>query len=316
MAVPGGGDEAEAPEQVELHPVGAGKGGVGPVLVPLVEAVLIVFVHKLPVRREQIQPLVGCPVKPGEVVDAQHVHVDVPPGGGGNAQRLPRRRGQHLLGVEHLVAAAEGLDLREHAVERLDAQGHGVGVVDDPRAGAAVPDGLGDGDVHGQGAQGADDAPRPRCVPHRLPDVQPLRQVDVCLHLVKGARQNGDDHEVRPREGLLQALRHPVAPPPPGGGQAVYFVPDDLVGLGRRPVDVVQRHLPAHGRLHGQIGHEAPGPAPGTAPDVGQANAAHPVSIALVPHPNPPQSPPYSPWRNSRAWTALWLVVFSRVAWI
>ena len=117
-----------------------------------------------------------------------------------------------------------------------------------------------------------------------LPGTFDEMEVDVHLHLVKGARQDGDDHEVRPREGLLQGVRHPVTPPPPGGGAAADLVSDDLVGLGRPPVDVVQRHLAAHGRLHGQVGHKAPRPAPGPAPDVGQADIAHPMGLTVIPH--------------------------------
>ena len=94
--------------------------------------------------------------------------------------------------------------------------------------------------------------------------------MDVCFHLVKGAGENGNHHEVRSRQRLGQAVADPVAPVAQSLGPGVHPAADDPVGLGGLPVDVIEGHLAAQGGLNGQIRHKVPGPAPGASADVGQ----------------------------------------------
>ena len=200
--------------------------------------------------------------------------MDVPAGRLAHAQKLRRSRSQHLLRAEHFMAAAKGLDFREHMVKHLHTEGHGVRIVDDPGLRAVLPDPLRDGDVHGQRPEGADHSAGPCRITHRLPDVQPLRHVHIGLHLVKRPRQNGDHHKVRTGQCLLQRFRHGIIPVSHRIRMRVDLSSDDPVRLRSAAVDVVECHSAAHGGLRRQVRHKLPCPPAGPAADIGKPDPA------------------------------------------
>ena len=293
MPVPCSRNQAIAAEQIEFHPVGAGKGVVGPVSVPFFKPFFEMSVHILPVNGEQIHALIGSIVKPCEMIDAQHIYIDIPPVNAGYPLCFLKDPLQHLLGAEHLVAAAESLDFGKFMVQGFHAQGHGVCVIDDPGLRGKFPDGPGDLRKHGHGAQPPHHPAGTRRVSHGLINPQPFRHMHVHRHLVKGARKNGYHHKIRPCQGLPERVCRVVMPFSHcvrTGGQAV---PDGFICPRRLPVNVVQADAPAHRRLQGQIRHKRPRPSPGSSPDVGNL---HVLCASLqVFHLNPLLSLPSTP---------------------
>ena len=110
------------------------------------------------------------------------------------------------MGAEYLMAAAEGLDLWKDMVQRLHAEGHGVGIVDDPGIGGKVTDRFCDGDKHGNSAKRANQSAGACCVADGLPDAVGLRCMDVGFHLIEGAGENGNDDEIGAGQRFLQSI--------------------------------------------------------------------------------------------------------------
>ena len=276
VPVAGRGDVAVLPEQIQLHALGAAEVAVHPVVVAaLVISGFRILLRKLRVQREEIPALPAGPRQPGEMVDARHGGVQILPDDARDSLLRLQHGAEQLLGPEHLMAAAEGLDLREDMIQRPHAEGHGVGVVDDPRVRRVIPDRLGDFHIHGDRAHRAHESAGADRVAHRLIDAHPLRQVHIALHFLKGRGQDGNHDEVRPRQRFLQASADFIFP----AGHRVRMradpVADHLVPLRRGPVDIIQPDRSAHVPVHRQVLHKAPGPAAGTAADVGHLQFLH-----------------------------------------
>ena len=212
MAVARGGNAAIAQEQIKFNAVGAGKGTVHPIRVAVLITGFIVLFDKFAVNGEEVHAFVSSLIEPSKVVNALDVDLDILAGNIFQAQFLIQNVGQQRLGAEHLVAAAERLDLGEHMVQGTHAEGHRVGVVDDPGIGTVITDRFSDGDIHGDGAHGAHETACTYGIAHRLIDAVSFRRVDVAFHLVKGAGQDGDDDKIRAGQGLLQRIRHSILP--------------------------------------------------------------------------------------------------------
>ena len=172
------------------------------------------FFHIVPINREEVDPAVGGPVKPGEMVDSQNIHMDVVPVNVLFPAHPLTDAFQQLLGSKDLVAAPKRFDLWKGVVKGLYAEGHRVGIVDDPGLRRILPDCLPDFHKHGNRPQRPDHTARPGRIPDRLVDSQPLRQVHVRLHLVKSARKDGYHNKITAVQGLLQALAGLVCPFP------------------------------------------------------------------------------------------------------
>ncbi len=270
MPVTRGGNLPVAAEQVKFDAVRARKGIIHPVVVGLVaESRFIVFFAEFAVQREQIHAVIRGAADPGEVVDSRNADVNILPFGSFDPLHVFQHQGQQALGPEYLVAAAERLDLREDFVQRADADRHGVGVVDDPRIGAAVPDRFGKLHVHGDGAHGPHKAARPHTVAHGLIDPEFFRLMHVGAHFLECPRKNGDHDEIRARQGFAQGADCLVVPLSLGVAPCRQGVPDGLVVFRRFTVNVIQAEGPAKLRFHGKVGHERPGPPAGAAADVG-----------------------------------------------
>ena len=74
------------------------------------------------VNREQVNSLIGSAGKPCEMVDAQHIDMDVMPVNLLFPAALLADSLKDLLGAKDLMAAAECLDFREHLIQCLYAQ--------------------------------------------------------------------------------------------------------------------------------------------------------------------------------------------------
>ena len=116
MAVARGGNAAIAQEQIKFNAVGAGKGTVHPIRVAVLITGFIVLFGKFAVNGEEVHAFVSSLIEPSKVVDALDVDLDILAGNIFQAQFLIQNVGQQRLGAEHLVAAAERLDLGEHMV--------------------------------------------------------------------------------------------------------------------------------------------------------------------------------------------------------
>ena len=71
---------------------------------------------KFAVNGEEVHAFVSSLIEPSKVVDSLDVDLDILAGNIFQAQFLIQNVGQQRLGAEHLVAAAERLDLGEHMV--------------------------------------------------------------------------------------------------------------------------------------------------------------------------------------------------------
>ena len=204
MPVAGGGQGTVFAEQVQLQLVAIGEGVVaeGEAVIALVIALLIKTVHELRQQLQQVHVLILRLGDPGEMVDAAGIGVNIPPGGL-DAPQLLQHAAQQLLGVEDLMAAAEGLDAGEHIVEGLDADAHGVGEVQHPGIGADVPNLPGELLVNGHGPHGPQHAAGTGGVAHGLVYAVLLRGVDIAAHLPEGAGEDGDDDEIRAQKGFI-----------------------------------------------------------------------------------------------------------------
>ena len=270
VAVTGGGNGPVTAEKVEFNPVGAGKMGVHPVFVlTLLKTALSILFGEAGVEGHQIRRSPGSGGDPGEMVDAGDSGAQILASDIGDAFFGLQHGAEELLGSEDLVAAAEGPDGGKDFIERADAEGHGVGVIDDPGIRREVPDGFGDDNIHGDRAQGAHESAGTDGVAYGLPDADALRQVDVALHFPEGAGENGDHDKICAGEGFLQRIADLIGPAGDGVRVGADFLADDPVALRSFFVDIVEADGSADFRIRGQIGHEPPGPAAGAAADVG-----------------------------------------------
>ena len=138
-----------------------------------------------------------------------------------------------------------------------------------------VPDGPGKALEERHRPHGPKDAAGPYRIPHGLVDAVFLRQMHVGRHVVQGAGQNGDSHEVRTRQGLLQGICHGVPPLGSGVGASVDPLPDAPVPLGGGYVDIIESDLSRELLGQSEVVHEHPGPGLGPAADVGQLQLLH-----------------------------------------
>ncbi len=190
-----------------------------------------------------------------------------------NALLLFEYAGQKLLGVEDLVAAPERPDPGELIIEGLNAGAHGIGEVEYPGLGAALPDLSGKELINGHGAHGPEDPAGTGGISHRLVDPVFLRGVNVAAHLPEGTGKDGDDDKVRPGQGLVDTGAHLILEDRAGLGIAVNMPADSPVALRGGQIDVIEAHFPAQALGQSQVGHEYPGPLLGTAADVGDVHA-------------------------------------------
>ena len=164
MTVTGCSDQAIAAEQVEFYAVAAGKRRVCPVGVSLFKAFFKMLIHIFFVNREQVNSLVRSIIKPGKVVDAKYVYINILSGNIFQSVNLLYDSAQNLLSSEYFVAAAKCFNLREYMIQSLYAQAHRVGVVDDPCLGSIIADRFCNGDIHRDGTQCTDDSARASCI--------------------------------------------------------------------------------------------------------------------------------------------------------
>ena len=200
MAITSSSDLAVAEEQVELHLMGALEEVVHPVgILALGKAGLPILFAEGAIQREQIHALIGGGGEPGKVVHALHGNTNVLTRYILDIAHIFQHGSQQLLGAEHFMAAAERLDLREHIVKGGHAQGHGVGVVNDPRLGRIRLDGLRNLHKHGDGTHCTHQSTRTHRIAYGLIHTHTLRGVHVALHFLEGARQDGNHHKVNAR---------------------------------------------------------------------------------------------------------------------
>ena len=138
-----------------------------------------------------------------------------------------------------------------------------------------VPDGPGKALEEGHGPKGPQDSAGAHRVSHGLIDAVSLRQVHVRRHVIEGAGQDGDGHEIRPRQSLRQGVGHGVPPFCPGVRMLVDPLADAPVPLRSGPVDVVEGDLAGQTLGERQIVHEHPGPGLGPAADVCELDGTH-----------------------------------------
>src|SRR5687768_9147557 len=105
-------------------------------------------------------------VDPCEMVDAKYIHLDLIQGWCFGVQILRCQVCQHTLRGEDFVAAAEDPKPGCNAGQRPRADGHRVGVVDDPGVRAESRQGLGKIPVNRSRSKSAYEPGRPSCVTH------------------------------------------------------------------------------------------------------------------------------------------------------
>ena len=243
--------------------------GIHPVAVlPGFIAIRGIFIGKTGVQGHQVRTAPGRGGKPGEMVDAGDRGAEVLPGDAVDPFLRFQHGTEQFLGAENLMAATEGADAREDLIERPYAQGHGIGIIDDPCIRRVIPDRFGNGDEHGYGAHGAHEAAGADRIAHGLEDPNPLRQVDIAFHFPEGGGQDGNDDKIRTGQGLLQASADLIGPAGNRVRMGADPAADDLVALRGFPVNIVQADNAAQVRICRQVRHESPGPSPGTAADI------------------------------------------------
>ena len=203
------------------------------------------------------------------MIDPGDRRAQVLPADPGDAFFRLQHAAEQLLGAENLMAAAEGMNGRENLIKGPHTKGHGIGVVDDPGIRGNIPDGFGNRDKHRNGPHGPHKAARTDCIPDRLKDPDPFGEVDVAFHFIKGAGQDGDDHEVRACQRFLQGRTDFIGPAGHRFRTGADFTADDPVAFRGFPVDVIQADRAAQIWIHGQVCHKAPGPPPGSPADIG-----------------------------------------------
>ena len=180
--------------------------GVHPVVAGILIAFFEVLINVFSIDWKNVDVPVGGGSKPGEVVYADDIGIQVLSADARDIQFFGQYGSENFLSVEYLVAAAEGLDLREGLIKGLDADGHWVGIVDDPRLRRVFPDSLGDLHKHWNGTHGSDVTARSGGIADGLVNAVFLRGMDIGLHLVEGTRKNGDDHKIRTAQCFLQGI--------------------------------------------------------------------------------------------------------------
>ena len=213
MPVARRGDISEPLKQVEFHALRTFKGIVHPVFIAAVYiAAFIVFIDELAIHREQVNVFILRLCEPREMVHADNVYINLRALRLFHSAQLRDRLGKQLLRAEHLVAAAERLDFREHAVERIHADRHRICVVDNPRLGAIIADCARNHLIHRHRAQGAHNPARTGGIADRLINSVFLRRVDVGLHFVKCAGQNRNYDKIRAAERLFDCIARLISP--------------------------------------------------------------------------------------------------------
>ena len=112
--------------------------------------------------------------------------------------------------------------------------------------------------------------------------------MDVRLHFVKGAGQDGDDHKVRAGQRFLQGIADLIGPAGRRVRMGADFFTDDPVPLRGFPVDIVQAYGATDFAVQGKILHKAPGPSAGTAADIGNRKFVN--ILNCLTHKMPPES--------------------------
>ena len=167
------------------------------------------------------------------------------------------------------MAAAERLDLREHIVKGGHAQGHGVGVVNDPRLGRIRLDGLRNLHKHGDGTHCTHQSTRTYRIAYGLIHTHTLRGVHVALHFLEGAGQNGNHHKVNACQCFLQGVSDFILPVAHGLFVVCGLFTNNAILFSCVTVNIIQANRAFHAGIHGQVSHKAPCPATRSAADVG-----------------------------------------------
>ena len=89
--------------------------------------------------------------------------------------------------------------------------------------------------------------------------------MNIRLHLVKGAGQDGNDNEITACQGVLKACAGLKLPVSFGVVPLHQTVANHLIVLSRAAVNIIQTYGTADLVLQGKVCHKGPGPSPGTA---------------------------------------------------
>ena len=167
MSVACSGNVAVLVKEVKLNLIRVCEIAVKPVFFLILNVAFLVFLSKLSIHGEKVHISVLCRGKPGKVVNRHGVNFNFI-ASCLYATKLLKSGAKKLLCTENLVAAAESLNLREHSVKGLDAEGHRIGVVYNPSIGAVILDSLCDFLIHRNGAHCSYYSARSACVANRL----------------------------------------------------------------------------------------------------------------------------------------------------
>src|SRR5919106_6417243 len=102
--------------------------------------------------------LIACSIDPRKMVNPQHVHLDFISGRYIDLQILCGEVSEHVLYPQNLVTTSKDLQPRRDAGERPSADGHRVGVIDDPGVWAEFRQGFGKVSVYGNRPESAHEA--------------------------------------------------------------------------------------------------------------------------------------------------------------
>jgi len=223
----------------------------------------------VPQQVEQVVALVVGLVEPREMVDAEHVHGDLVARGPGRVEVPLHQPRQQFLSAEYLVATAKDLQPGHDARERARADGHRVGVVDDPGRGAVFGDGLCKALVDDRCTQAAHHAGRPGSVSDGIEQAVALRYGQIGLHGFERTRLDGADDKVGALQRILDLGHRLVGPVRQGFRPFVHPGSEPCVQLGGLQVDVVQVNVPSQIRADSQVGHQFPRPSAAASPKIG-----------------------------------------------
>ena len=269
MAVAGRGDQTIPTEQIKLNPMGTSKILIHPVIMyDLLESLLRVLFRKLRIDREKILIMIICAVQPCKMIDTQNIGLDLTAVYTLNSGNIRQCFCQQLLCAEYFVAAAKRLDLRKYFIQCTHTQRHRIGIVDDPCFRTIIPDRFGNRYKHGYRTQCPHDSSRAGRISYRLINAVLLRSMYIRLHLIKGARQYGDDDKIRSGQCLLQCMNRFVFPYGLYTLCILNLIADRLIVLRSLKINVIQTYGTIHTLFYRKITHQSPCPASGAAADI------------------------------------------------
>ena len=222
------------------------------------------------------------------MIDPHHIDTDILSLRIFDLQDVLQCLSEKLLGSENLMTAAKSLDFREGTIQRLHTYGHGIGIINNPGLRAVFFNRTCNFFKHGYHAQRPDQPPGACCIPNRLVNAVFFRSVYIAFHFVKGAGNDGNNHEIRTLQGFPYGFHRLVIPWRLAVLKFLYLISNHFISFGGFQINIIQINTSAHVIRRSQITHQPPCPSAGTAPYVGNLKIL--CFTVYIPHTVPPSA--------------------------